>query len=435
MPITSVPAESHGSTVKRSAAGLDSPRLLFIAGSLLVLLAWTLAPRTRAMLGLFDHGRWFLDSYIVLAASDAAREGLNPEAPNPYDVFHRPHSYSDWWFGLGKLGLTRGDNFLVGGVWVLAFLGAVFLTVRPRQLSEVLWLVLLLGSPPVMLAVMRANNDLVIFAVLAVALLALRVDSGWRLAFALAAVGLAIGLKFYPVAAGFVFLLLRPPRRMLSMVGLATLVAATILASVWSQLQRGTFRLEPEIYTMGAQIWLRDLGLTGRPVTFIIALVLLGTAAAVAVWRGWTSGLARENAAPGSRQAMTMGAAMLVFCFLGTINFGYRWIFALWLAPWLWHHRQVSAAARILVGLLPIILWHDSFLCLATSLWFPNLRPEQYDHIFLLWRLATQPLTWLAMIFLTGWLFELALAGWRDVRREFYPPAGNGRGVSRAAGP
>ena len=177
---------------------------------------------------------------------------------------------------------------------------------------------------------------------------------------------------------------------------------------------------------MGAQIWLRDLGLTGRPVSFIVALILLGTAAAVAVSLGWTSGLTREDSAPGSRQAMTMGASLLVFCFLGTINFGYRWIFALWLAPWLWHHRQGSVTARITVVLLPVILWHDSILCLATSLWFPNLRPEQYDHIFLLWRLVTQPLTWLVMIFLAGWLLELALVCWRDGRRVFNAPASSG---------
>ena len=116
-----------------TTSALLSPRLLFITGSVLVLLAWTLSPRVRALAGLFDHGRWFLDSQAVLAASDAAKAGLNPEAPNPYDAFQRPHSYSDWWFGLGQLGLTRDDNFLVGGAWVLLFLAAVFLTVRPRS--------------------------------------------------------------------------------------------------------------------------------------------------------------------------------------------------------------------------------------------------------------------------------------------------------------
>jgi hypothetical protein len=394
---------------------LLSPRFLFFAGTLLVLLAWTLSPRARALAGLFDHGRWFLDSQAVLAASDAAKEGFNPEAPNPYDAFQRPHSYSDWWFGLGKLGLTRDDNFLVGGIWVLLFLAAVFLTLRPHSRGEALWLVLLAGSPPVMLGVMRANNDLVIFAVLAVALLALRSATNGRLVLAGAAIAVAIGLKFYPVAALAVFFLVRPSRRMWWVTGAAVLIGGIVVVSVASQVMRGIFHLEPEIYTMGAKIWLTDLGVSAalaRPV----AVVLLVGAASVAVWRGWTGGLARDDVAPAARPAMVLAAALLVFCFLGTVNFGYRWIYALWLAPWCWAQRGEGGAARVLVWLLPVVLWQDALLCVVTSFGFTDLAPAQYERIFLVWRLATQPLTWLVMILLTGWLLELGLKRVREVR-------------------
>jgi hypothetical protein len=410
----------------RPSAGLFSPRCLFILGTLLGLLALTLAPHIRAMLGLFDLGHWFLDSYAVLASSDAARAGnIDPDAPNPYDVFHRRNSYSDWWYGLGKLGLTRADNFLVGGVWVLAFLVVVFLTVQPRGRDEAAWLVLLTCSPPVMLALMRANNDLVIFAVLAVAVLPQRDGSVWRLALALAAVALATGLKFYPVAAGFVFLLLPSSKRLLLVAGLAALMLAAVLAAVGSQVLRGNFPIGTEPYIMGGRIWFMDLGLA-RQQALLASITLLGAGAVWAVSVGLTSGLARENSPPAARQAMTMASAMLVICFLGTVNHSYRWIFALWLAPWLWHQRSESTAARVTVWLLPAILWHDGILCLATSLWFPALRPEQYDHILLLWQLATEPLTWLVMIFLAGWLLDLVLTRGREVRAEFFPPVRRG---------
>lgn len=39
-----------------TTSALLSPRLLFITGSVLVLLAWTLCARVRALAGLFDHG-------------------------------------------------------------------------------------------------------------------------------------------------------------------------------------------------------------------------------------------------------------------------------------------------------------------------------------------------------------------------------------------
>lgn len=398
---------------------LLSPRPLFITGTLLVLFAWTLSPQARALFGLFDHGRWFLDSQAVLAASDAAQEGFDPTAPNPYDSFHRPHSYSDWWFGLGKLGLTRADNFLVGGIWVLFFLAAVFVTVRPRSRGEALWLVLLAGSPPVMLGIMRANNDLVVFTVLAVALVALRVERPWRSGLALASIALAVGLKFYPVAAGLVFLV-SPSRRRWLVIGTAALVLGVVLLTVRSQLMRGIFHLEPEIYTMGARTWLIDLGVLPRSV-IVMSLALLGAAAWLVARRGWTSGLARQEGPLGERLAMVMGAALLVFCFLSTVNFGYRWIYVLWLAPWLWSQRQ-NAVVRRLVVLLPVVLWQDGLLCLATSLWFPDLSPAQYDHIFLHWRLVTQPLVWLVMVLLAGWLLELGLARGREAKEVLLTP-------------
>lgn len=393
---------------------LLSPRVLFITGSLALLLALTLSPRTRALLGIFDLGRWFLDSHAVLYASDVARSGLGPDEPRPADAFLQVHRYSDWWFGLRRLGLTREDNFLVGGAWVLLFLLAVFLTVKPRSRGEALWLVLLTGSPPVMLGLLRANSDLVIFAVLALVVPALRTDTLPRLGLALAALVLATGLKFYPVAAGLVFLLIPGPRRMLQVTGLAALILGAVLVSVGSQLHRGIFHVEPEIYTMGGRIWLMDLGLTERPAV-IASIVLLGAAAVVVAWRGWTTGLARPEGDPETRVAMTMAGALLVCCFLGTVNFGYRWIFALWLAPWLWQHRRGCVAARVTVWLLPVVLWHDAVLCVTTSLWFPSLKPEQYDRILVTWRLVTEPLVWLLMILLGGWLLDLVLARWREV--------------------
>lgn len=394
---------------------LLSPRVLFIIGTLGVLLTLTLSPHTRALLGVFDLGRWFLDSHAVLYASDTARLGLDPNAPKPSDPLLQVHHYSDWWFGLGKLGLTREDNFLVGGGWVLLFLLAVFVTVKPRSRSEALWLVLLTGSPPVLLGLIRANSDLVIFAVLALAVTALRAGGLLRLGLAFTAIMLATGLKFYPVAAGFVFLLIPGPRRMLQVTGLAAVILGAVLVSVSSQLHRGVFHVEPEIYTMGGRIWLMDLGLT-EPPAVIVSIVLLGVAAGVVAWCGWTTGLARSEGDPEMRVAMTMAGALLIFCFLGAINFGYRWIFALWLAPWLWHHRRGCVAARVAVWLLPVVLWHDAALCLATSLWFTNFKPEQYDRILVVWRLVTEPLAWILMILLAGWLLDLFLTRWREVR-------------------
>lgn len=405
-------------TPRHPVSSLLSPRSLFIAGSLGVLLMFTLSPRARLRLGLVDYGRWFLDSYAVLASSDAAQAGfLDADAPNPYDVLQRPNSYSDWWLGIGKLGLTRADNFMVGGTWVLAFLAAVFLTLRPRSWGEALWLVLLVGSPPVMLGVLRANNDLVIFTLLAVAVRALRVDAAWRWALAAAAMALATGLKFYPVTAGMVFFLVPGSRRMLWATGSAALALGGVLASVGAQWHRGIFELGTPIHAMGGRIWLVDLGLPAQAAS-VAGVLVLGSVAVLFARRGWTTGLAHSEEELEPRVAMTLGGALLVGCFLGAVNHDYRWIFSLWLTPWLWRRRQESRAAMIAVGLLPFVLWHDGILCLVVSGWFPDLQSGQYARVFRLWRLSTEPFTWLLLSLLGGWSIALMQSRWREVRAD-----------------
>lgn len=409
----------------RPATHSLSPRFWFAAGSLLVLLLYALLPPARTFLGVQDHGRWFLDSYAVLASSDAAPLGIDPSAPNPLDIFHRSHKYSDWWFVLGKMGFTRDDNFLVGGAWVLAFLAAVFLTVRPATRRETLWLVLLMASPPVLLGVIRANNDLVIFAVLALVLWSVQSSSGPRIALTIALLVLATGLKFYPVVAVAIFLLVPEPRRMLAALVLGTIATGGLLATMFAQVMRGTFHIEPEIFTFGGRIALMDFGLPEK-IASLAVIPVLAVLAVVALRMRWTMGIAPAAEpgvadTPAARGSALLAASLLVACFVSGINHGYRWIFALWAAPWCWATRDRNPASRLAVWLLPICLWHDGLLVLATGLFFPHLQQDQYDRILVVWRWITEPVTWALMVIFAAGMLELALARWREIRFGFGP--------------
>jgi Glycosyltransferase family 87 len=399
-----------------SPSRLLAPRFLFFAVSIAVLLALSLSPLTRKWLGIFDGGQWFLDSYAVLAGSDAHLAGIAPDAPNPLDVLQRSHSYSDWWFGLGKLGLTREDNFLLGGSWVLAFLAVVFLTIKPSTRTEAFWLAALLASPPVLLGINRANNDLLVFALLGLALLALRPDSNRRVAIAIALVALATGLKFYPVVAVGAFMLVRPSRRILGVMSAAVLVVGAMLASVASQVSRGAFPLTPKPHRMGGRMVFLDLGLTGSTAA-VVTLLIFGAGVFLAVRYRWTGEPAGGRDLSDNRRMMTMGSVVLLACFLLGINLAYRWIFVLWTAPWLWENRGRSVAARAGVWLLPFAMWHDGVLCLAINRWVPHLSVEQYARLEVWWRAATEPFVWLLMILLGGWLFNV---GW-SAAREIWP--------------
>jgi hypothetical protein len=377
--------------------------------------AW---PKALLMLGIADYGKVGLDSYVLLAAADAVRAGLDPHAANPLDILHRPHVYSDWWLGLRWLGLTREHNTLMGLAWIAAFALAAAVTFRPRGRWQTLALVGFMVSPPVLLAVNRANNDLVIFVVLAGCGLA-AVPTLWRVGVAVGCFALATGLKYFPAPAVLSLLWVRPVRRAPAGLLAGIVVVAIALFSVWDQMHRSRFLINSGIYTMGAPLWWRDRGLADQA-SALPSLALIAGAALILAWTRVTTGLATRGR-PAERLLAALGALVVLTCFLAGVNYAYRWIFLLWPAGWLWRlageaalARRERLAAQFAGGLALACLWLDSLLCLSVNLYLTQqglVWKQQFD---VLWRNWTQPLTWALMMLLAGWLLEGALATARE---------------------
>ena len=57
-------------------------------------------------------------------------------------------------------------------------------------------------------------------------------------------------------------------------------------------------------------------------------------------------------------------------------------------------------------------------LCVLINLVLPPMSPARVDEILLTWRIWTQPLAWLLMMLLAGWLLEAALSILRAWRAE-----------------
>jgi hypothetical protein len=401
-----------------------SPRWWFGCAVLAGLLFIALVPGAKRRLGLFDHGAWFLDSYALLAANDAERQGLDPSQPNPLDVYGRPHSYSNWWFALGRLGFTRDDNFLVGGVSVLLFLAGMFATVRPRTAVEAGAAAIVALSPPVLLAVNRANNDLVVFAVLGLGLaLARRAPARWLAGWS-TAVAVATGLKFFPMLAAGAGLVLHPARRALVWTTVTAGGAALVLWSVRESLARAVIPVPTGSYLFGAPLFWRDIGWTGRGPLVVSAIALLAGAVWLARQR-WTTGLAGANTSDdsGERLAFATGALLLVGCFLAGISFAYRWVFALWLLPWLWRRAfdvpaeiRAATAARFALGLLVAAVWMDGIYCATLNTFIGPMEISRLVRWETRWSLCSQPLVWILMLLLAGWLVELAYTRLRELR-------------------
>ncbi len=415
------------SSLARIFATPRGARLLFIFLTLAGLLVFAASPLLKRRLGLNHFDLWFADSYAVLAAVDAHRAGIDAIKSNPLDILHRPHSYTDWWYALAPIGLTRNDNFLVGAAWVIAFLTVTWLTVRPTTLRGALYCTLLVLSPPVLLAVNRANNDLVIFILLGLAALMLRPRHAWSWLPALALIALATGLKFYPVVGATIFLLVRPARRLLTAVVVSGLVLTLVFLDILPDIGRGQFPLPPGLYSLGAAQLFRDLGYSGRGVA-VFSLLILAVAAFGLVRARLTTGLADDSSAFTPRALFLLGATTLTGCFLAGVSFGYRWIFALWLAPWLLEaSRDLSSArsrralATATGWLLVTIVWLDGAYCLYTNLLVGPMPATQIQSWQLTWRLLTQPLSWILFALLSGWIADALLGALRSLRTSVAP--------------
>jgi len=382
------------------------------AGMLIGLLAFVLWPKALNKLGVFDYGMWFLDSYAILAASDTLKAGVDPVQPMAFDVQHRAHIYSDWWYGVGKLGLTREDNFLLGGLWVLSFVLAAWIFLRPKSARETAWYLCLFISPPVLLGVNRANNDLVIFVLLVFAALILARQTLVRLAAAIGALAVATGLKYYPIVGAAVFLLVRPRSRLIATVIAAVVVLGATMASVASALGRANLNgISASIYTFGAPVILRDLGWEGPRALGAGILIMAALVAASIFWRGLR--VMSETKSPVTQAAFVLGAAMLVGCFLTGISFAYRCAFLLLVAPWLWEQRTLRTDANLALWLTTAVMWLDGVSCLVMNFLVGPVNKAVVPTIQLWWRFATQPIAWLLMVLLIRWLLEIGLAAWR----------------------
>jgi hypothetical protein len=363
-------------------------------------------PRILPLLGLDASGRWFIDSAAILAAADAVRAGADPWKPNPLDFYGRPHCYSAWWLGLAATGITRDHNFLVGSLWAGAFLGSALFLLRPATAGGAALAAAALLSPPVLLAVNRANNDLVVFALLAIGLAPLTRDTVTRNALFTAAVTVATGLKFYPLAATAALLLRGPRARAWALAVATAVVAGVALATSGIERALGTMPAPGGLHAFGMTVVLDLLELSGPGARAAGGVILLGLAAAAA-HRGLAPRCPSAGITAGPAQfAYVAGVALLTACFLATGNYAYRLIFSLLLLPHLASPASGKGGRATLI-LLITLLWLDGLYCLALNATLGPRPPAEVAAGERLWLLATQPVAWITMALLAASVLPL----------------------------
>jgi hypothetical protein len=373
-----------------------------------VFAAW---PVVANMLGLAIGEGWFIDLYALLAAADAHVRGLNVYDINPLDVYGRPHSYSNWWLMLSNLGLTRGDTRWLGIVLVTLFLIIAIVTLRPAR-AGAFWLgACVLASPAVHLAVVRANNDLVVFLVLAAVVPCLRSALPTARLAAVVLIAVATGLKYYPAVALLLLLHEDSPRLFVWRLVLGLALCAIVVLGIYedSLYFSRTLPTPSAFFSFGAPALLSWLHVA--PAAKWIALggvVALGLASSRTL-------IAAPVRATREELYFALGAVLVGACFWATMNWAYRWVFSLWLVPLLCAVPAESRLVprwqcRLLCWLLPVVLWWDGVCSLFWNLGPHHLFGVTLDRYSEVCWLAIQPAQWLVCCLLTITCVRFAIA-------------------------
>ncbi len=387
----------------------------WVAG--LVAMVWLACfrfPVVWLVTGIGEANRPFIDLYGILAACDAVRAGVDPFLPNNFDPYHRPFVYSDWWLELGRLGLGRADTLWLGFGLVAAVLLMAVVIVRPGTRREGVALCLLLASPAVLLAVNRANNDLVVFLLISFGLLCFR-DLRWPArALGIVLFAMSAVLKYSPLVTLVVLLDLRSRRALaagLGLYGLVLLLAAPGLLAGFKSAAH--YSPAPDwLYAFGAPVFGRNLGLTAT-VGWLAPAGLLGA------WAAFSARRRREetvsDATPARQTAereFMCGAALLAGLFFLGSTYAYKLIFALWLLPWLGQQSGETDAgsrwSRVTWYLLLAVVWLEGLVAVGLNLLTGPASKTGALQVLTVTLAVTQLLTWALVACLMRFLFIYA---------------------------
>lgn len=333
----------------------------------------------------------FLDAAVITAGAESVRHGFDPMYVNPYDRLQRPMNYPRVWQSLALVLSGDSTEFLGCTFYVTFFLGLLVL-LRSFQRVPLPILLLALFSPVVILALERANSDLVVFTLLVLSI-SVRLRSSILCYLLLIAAAL---LKLFPIFGGAYILHRIPRSQQIFITGLLTLFIGYELLHL------------PDLYAIRAGTP-ESMADYGRTCVLLIAeakgVTLSGTQ-----WCLYTIALfsplfflirkrGSMKVRPGLAEDLYLAGAGIFICtfWLGA-NYDYRLIFLLLCIPSLVkRYRSSKANSLAMISITAIIgsLWTTPIL--------GPLASVTNAPVFAL--LATQFVKWLAYCVLGGiWL-------------------------------
>ena len=393
------------------------------AGALCLLMAIRGSEQTWRLWGIPAMTPHFADARVILSGLESRRDGYNPLVDNPRDPWKRPMNYPRVWLLLGSFQLDQRHTTAMGLLFIAAFALGLCLMSAEIDRSTAWLLAVCAFSPAVLFGVERANNDLLMFLILALALTVLQRS---RLA-ALTLVGVGTLLKLFPFLGITMFL--RVPRReflrlLWVAVGFGVLYAFLTIDDLYRirEVTPQSVRLAYGANVVWASFQVhfsRPLVAWSLVVTSYIAVVL-ACVAAIALRRHTMRvyGPARSD----HLDAFRVGSAVYLGSFVLFVNWDYRLMFLLFTLPALagWARERRHPIGRIARVALPAIVFSCWSLGMhGAVLHTPRLLP--------LWFLIEQAAKWVAFVALLC-AYAYALPEWHYPRIILQsPPAETAR--------
>jgi hypothetical protein len=325
----------------------------------------------------------FADLHAILSAAECHDRGLNVFVTNPCDALGRIHVYGSLWLNITRLGLNPSHLVPLGIFVDLIFMALAVFLIAPQSSKQVALTCLILFSPAVTLALERANNDLIVFALTACSAILISFRHRIATLSSLCLIYLSSVLKIYPsVLFGTILLVVkRRPKELILIVGVSSfLIACWLITNLNEILLLKDLVPKPlDHYTTGAKTLFIYLG---RPYPQILLIPetwrLITFAGFIAMCAWWLAG--RLTFAPMQASKLSFkytlfvfGLSILFFTYTVNSNYDYRWIFFILLIPYLFCLQQASAKnplARKMVAL--------SFICALLVLWTEALRAGNF---------------------------------------------------------
>lgn len=390
-----------------------------------VLSTGILHPLLWKILGVGSMAPAFADMEALLAAGEAFKAGHDPFlSPNLFDSYARPHIYGPAWLVTGLFGFTVAHITELSVLTFLGFLGGLFYWYRPQDWRTAAGVLAALLSPPILLGLERANNDLIIVLLISVTAAFSRRKGSLAVAGVILLLATSAWLKLYPLVAGVALLTLpgdfRSAAKRLIFWGLLTAAGFCLYAYDYLRLIRHipsaqtifSFDLRYAFTVCAGGIpGLRLWTWTGTLLAGLLAFRML-----------WLHRRDYWHALPltGPWAFLTVSAsAIWVGCLLANPSYPYRAVWLLPLLAWAANPQQPSpAAGRALRNwfLLSLWLWWIQWQCHFT------LIEERHFEYLPVWA-AALGLNQAGVILTTGlvaWLFTGWT--WRRLCAFFFSP-------------